>query len=252
MKTFQLHILFAVVWFSLGSGGLVIAQGDSIIDAASSAYEAGDFAKASRDFETALVSGEKSFGLYYNLAMSQRKEGQAGNAALNLRRAILLEPRNVDARVALSDIERSKGIPMPASDWKAKFAEHLPLLPFLVCGFVLFWAGAFLGLFGAFKNRGYGPLVSGVLLAVAGAAIFSAAYVSDPRFAWREASIVTSSEGVALLKSPAERSEAVAKLSSGSMVRIVRMNGEWAYAKLPDGKSGWLLAGGLTRLVPEL
>jgi tetratricopeptide (TPR) repeat protein len=252
MKTSQLHILFAFILLSLVIGNLAIAEGDSIIDAASSAYESGDFAKASRDFETALASGDKSFGLYYNLAMSQKKEGQAGNAALNLRRAILLEPRNVDARVALSDIERSKGIPMPASDWKAKFAEHLPLLPFLVCGFVLFWAGAFLGLFGAFQNQGYGRLVSGVLVAVAGAAIFSAAYVSDPRFAWRESSIVTSSEGVALLKSPAERSEAVAKLPSGSMVRIVRINGEWAYAKLPDGKSGWLLAGGLTRLVPGL
>lgn len=252
MKSRHFSIFASLVLVGSLAGSLGFAYGDSIVETATTAYESGDFAKASRDFETALASGEKSFGLYYNLAMSQRKEGQAGNAMLNLRRAILLEPRNVDARVALSDLERSKGIPMPAPDWKAKGAEHVPLLPFLVGGFVVFWAGAFLALFGAFQTRGYGRLVGGVLLAVVGAAIFSAAYVSDPRFAWRESSIVTSSEGATLLKSPAERSEAVAKLPSGSMVRIVRTNGEWSYAKLPDGKSGWLLAGGLTRIVPGL
>lgn len=252
MKSRLFSIFATLVLLGNSGGGLALAQEDSIIEAASAAYESGDYETASRDFETALASGEKSFGLYFNLAMSQRKEGQAGKAVLNLRRAILLEPRNVDARVALSDLERSKGIPMPASDWKAKFAEHLPLLPFLVCGFLVFWAGAFLGLFGAFQSRGYGRLVVGVVMAAAGAAIFSAAYVSDPRFALRESAIVTSSEGVTLLKSPAERSEAVAKLPSGSMVRIVRTNGEWSYAKLPDGKSGWLLANGLTRLVPGL
>ena len=52
-----------------------------------------------------------SAGLYYSLGIAEQKDGQRAQAAVNLRRAIMLDPRMVDARMALSEIERSQGVP---------------------------------------------------------------------------------------------------------------------------------------------
>ncbi len=227
------------------------AMAEPVSDAIS-AYESGDFSKAARDFETALASGPKSAGLYFNLGQALKKQGETGSAALNFRRALMLDPRLMDARISLSDIERSKGIPLLPAGWKDQLIERVPLYPLLVSGFVLFWLGAFLWLVLAFQqSRNRLGLVVGLVLALLGGAIFTLAYIADPRFQWRDGAVVVAADGVSLLSAPAERSPLVAKLPAASSLRIIRTSGEWAYAKLGDGKSGWLPQNTITELLPE-
>ncbi len=248
MKLFRPSINFLLLSFALlASCALAEPVSDAI-----SAYEAGDFTKAAREFETALASGPKSAGLYYNLGQALKKQGEAGPAALNLRRALMLDPRLVDARISLSDIERSKGIPLIPPGWKDQLIERVPLYPLLVLGFVLFWLGAFVWLFSAYRSFGNRlALLAGLLVALTGAAIFTLAYIADPRFQWRDGAVVVATDGASLLSAPAERSPLVAKLPAALPLRVKRTSGEWVYAKLDDGKSGWLPLSAITDLVPK-
>jgi len=242
-------IILSVLSLWCGIAGILKAEP---VANAISAYEAGDFAKSAREFETALASGPKSAGLYYNLGQALKKQGETGPAALNFRRALMLDPQLIDARISLSDIERSKGIPLISAGWKDQFIERVPLFPLLVFGFVLFWLGAFLWLISAYQRFGNRlALVSGLVLALVGMTIFTLAYLADPRLQWRDSAVVVAADGVSLLSAPAERSPLVAKLPAAAAVRVIRTSGEWVYAKLDDGKSGWLPLNTITDLVPE-
>lgn len=221
------------------------------IEAAAEAYEKGDFAQAVREYETAISSAGPSAGLYYNLGIASKKAGDVGGAALALRRSLMLNPRSVDARMALSDLERSAGIALNPPAWTDRLAEYVPLVPLLVIGFTGFWFGMFLILAAVGLQRRPWMLASGVAVAVAGAVVFTAAYLSDLRFAWRFAAVVVDSEGVSMGQAPAERSQAVAKLPQGSLVRMVRESGDWAYCRLPDGRTGWIPQAAVKPLVPE-
>ncbi len=240
-----LLIIAISTWLS----GLSIAEP---VAEAISAYEAGDFAKAAREFETALASGPKSAGLYFNLGQALKKQGETGPAALNLRRALMLDPRLMDARISLSDIERSKGIPLAPANWKDQFVERVPLQPLMVLGFIMFWLGAFLWLILAFRHFGNRlSLIAGLVLAVLGAGLFILTYIADPRFEWRDGAVVVAADGASLLTAPAERSPLVAKLPAASLLRVIKTSGEWAYAKANDGNSGWLPLNTITDLVQE-
>lgn len=246
MKSFHPKIKIFVLGFALMATPVLA---EPVADAFS-AYEAGDFSKAAREFETALASGPKSAGLYFNLGQALKKGGEAGPAALNLRRALMLDPRLMDARIALSDIERSKGIPMAAAGWKEQLIERVPLYPVMFLGFVIFWIGAFLGLMVAFqRSQNRFGLLAGFVFAILGAAIFVVTYMADPRFQWRDGAVVVAADGASLLTAPAERSPLVTKLPTASLLRVVRTSGEWVYAKANDGKSGWLPRNSITDLV---
>ncbi len=223
----------------------------SPVDEAAASYEKGDFVRAARTFETALASGPKSAGLYFNLGQSLKKEGDAGAAVLNFRRALMLDPRLADARMALSDTERAKGIPLAATDWRDLLAERVALFPLLVVSFGIFWLGAFWLLAGLWLRSGPFAMTAAFLLAVIGAAGFSAVYLADPRFAWRSAAVVISPEGASLLSAPADRSDVLAKLPPGSTVTWKRESGDWAYCATPDGKSGWMQAARVERVLPD-
>ncbi|GAB4183671.1 MAG: tetratricopeptide repeat protein [Terrimicrobiaceae bacterium] len=220
------------------------------IEAAAEAYQKGDFALAVREYETAISSAGPSAGLYFNLGMASKKAGNVGSAALALRRALLLNPRSVDTRMALSDLERSSGIALTSPSWSDRLAESVPLVPLLVAGFLIFWLGMFIVLVAVWLQRRPWMFASGVLAALIGAMVFVAAYLSDPRFAWRSNAVVMGVGGVTMGQAPAERSQAVAKLPEGTMVSLLRKSGDWAYCRLPDGRMGWLPMSSVQRLVP--
>ena len=88
----------------------VCVRADTIADG-NAAFAKGDFPAAIRAFESALATQGPSAGLYYSLGIAEQKDGQRAQAAVNLRRAIMLDPRMADARMALSEIDRSQGVP---------------------------------------------------------------------------------------------------------------------------------------------
>jgi len=242
MKTRLLALLLAVLPVSLWA--------DALQDG-NQAFAAGDFAGAARAYETALAGGNASAGLYYNLGMAQMKDGQKPAAAVSFRRAIMLDPQMTDARMALSEIERSQGVPARKPAWTDAVVEKAPLTPIIVVGCVLAWIGAFLLLFGVFKKGSrVAPIVAALVLLAAGLFTGIAAYAMDPRVAERNTAVLA--ENVSLLSNPADQSPVVTKLPASAAVKVLRRSGEWTYCETFAGEKGWAPSKSLSGVVPQV
>jgi tetratricopeptide (TPR) repeat protein len=222
---------------------------------ADTAFAAGDYAAAMRAYEAALSSEGPSAGLYYNLAMTQLRQNQPAEASLSLRRAIMLDPQMIDARVALSDLERSQGVPAGPSGWTSRWrdivAEKVPLPALTIAGSVIAWIGAFLMLRAIFRRgRKFWPVTTAIVLLAIGKGLFVIAYLSDPRVSGRRAAVVLAGDGATLLSAPADQSELVTKVPAGGTVHVHRRSGDWSYCETPAGEKGWTSTKSLERVVP--
>lgn len=225
------------------------ALADNVQDG-NAAFAKGDFPAAIRAYETALAAGPQSAGLYYNLATAQVKAGERAQAALNFRRALMLDPGFADARVSLSEIERSQGVPAVKESWQSRVAAKVPLNALFISGAVVFWVGAFVLLAGFFRPRKFAPVLTGLILAALGGAVFTVGALADPKLSDRNAGVIVTSEDVALLSAPADQSATVTKLAPSASVRILGASGEWTYCQTPAGEKGWLLSSSLKRVIP--
>lgn len=223
----------------------------SPIDAAISAYEGGDYELAVREFRTAIATSPPSAALYYNLGMALKRSKQLPQAALAFQRALLLDPLSTDARIALSDVERSLNVPLRETDWRDWVAERIPLQPFMALSFVVFWFSAFLILaLAGFKKKRVLSYLLAISLLVLAAATFSAFYLADPRFRAHGIALVVTPDPIPLNSTPTTRSETVAQLSPGSPVHVIKERGGWIFVRVKDGRSGWLPASAVAALIP--
>lgn len=222
-----------------------------LISEGKAAFAKGEYPAAADHFRSALSTKGSSAGLYYNLAMAEQKSGRRAEAALSLRRALTLDPRMIDARIALSEIERSQGVPLTPSSWRDIVAEHAPIGALLIGGSALAWVGAFLLLFAIFARAGRAlPLAGATGLLIVGVGIFLLGYLADPRVSERNVAVVRDSEGVPLLSSPANQSATVTRLPAASSVRILQERGEWTFCSAPGGEKGWAPSKSLEAVVP--
>ena len=217
---------------------------DSILEGRA-AFAKGDYPAAAEAFRSALSTNGPSAGLYYNLAMAEQKSGRRAEAAVSLRRALMLDPRMIDARIALSEIECHVDKQGPYT------FEHAPIKTLLIVGCALAWLGAFLLFFAIFARGGRVlPLVGATGLLILGVGIFLLGYLADPRVSERNFAVVRESEGVALLSSPANQSATVTRLPAASSVRILQERGEWTFCSGPGGEKGWAPSKSLEAVVP--
>jgi len=228
----------------------ICVRADSIQDG-NAAFAKGDYPAAISAFRSALSTQGPSAGLYYSLGLAEQKAGQRAQAALNFRRAIMLDPRMVDARMALSEIERSQGVPAVPANWREFVAERAAVNVFLIIGCSLAWLGAFLLLFVIFARAGrLLPLAGAAGLIAAGTGLFLFGYLADPRVSERNAAVVCENEGVSLLSAPADQSATVTRLPGAASVRILRQSGEWTFCSAPSGEKGWAPSKSLEPVVP--
>ncbi|HEY5953232.1 MAG TPA: hypothetical protein VIT18_02640 [Terrimicrobiaceae bacterium] len=222
----------------------VVAEGQA-------AFAKRDYSTAADAFKSALSTQGPSAGLYYNLAMAEQKSGQRAQAAANLHRAVMLDPRMTDARMALSEIERSQGVPPARTDWREVIAERASLKTLVIAGCALAWLGAFLLPFVFFaRARRLLPLVGAVALLAVGIGIFLSGYLADPRVSQRDLAIVSHGEGVSLLSAPADQSATVTRLPAAASVRVLQQRGEWTFCSAPGGEKGWAPSKFLEPVVP--
>ncbi|CAN5382601.1 tetratricopeptide repeat protein [soil metagenome] len=242
-----LWLAIAAVFFA----GSVPSRADALRDG-QDAYKKGDYATSARDFETALAAKGPNAGLYYNLGMAQIKNGQRPEASLSMHRALLLDPRMVDAQVELSNLDRSQGVPATPPDWRARVAEKIPLAPLLIVGCVIAWLGAFLLLAAIFKRgRKAGPVLGAIVVLAIGKGLAAVAGLSDPRLTDRSAAVILGTDGATLLAAPADQSAVVSKLPAGAEVRLVGKSGEWTCCETPAGEKGWTTSKAIAPVVPK-
>jgi tetratricopeptide (TPR) repeat protein len=239
-----------VLPFFLFLAAMIPLRADLVADG-QTAFARRDYSAAVNAFKSALSAQGPSAGLYYNLAIAEQKSGQHAQAALNLRRAIMLDPRMTDARIALSEIERSQGVPPTPLNWRELIAEHASPRALAIAGCVLGWMGAFLLLFVIFVRAGrLLPLAGAAGLLALGAGVFLASYLADPRVSERNVAIVNQGDGVRLLSAPADQSAAVTRLPSAAPVRVLQQRGEWTFCSAPGGEKGWAPSKSLEPVVP--
>ncbi len=223
------------------------AWGDDLSDARSRAAN-GEHAEAIRLFEKHLQTERPSASVYFELGESAMKSANPASAALNFRRALILDPQFETARKALAEANQALGIPPDPSDWKVTVASKVPLNVVLITGGVLFWLGLFI-LVAGFHYRV--RVILDLILISIGLVLIAIAWECDPRIEFSHQSYVLSSSGCVVFNAPVDNSEKLTKLAPGSVVTAISERGRWIYGQLPGGSRGWFLSEGLESLIPR-
>ncbi len=227
-----------------------LAGADALSDARAR-FQDGEYEQAAKLFEQSLEKSPPSAAVFYELGRALTKAGQEARAALNFRRALVLDPRFAPASAALQEANLALGIPPKKQTWQGRILERIPLDTLTLTGTILFWAGAFAGLAAFFppvlRRR---RLLAGCLLLIIGASLLAVVWLCDPRIALTNSALVLTNGGTALLSSPAEQSDKLASLPQGSILTVLSQRGRWFYGELPDGKKGWFLTEGIVPLIP--
>ena len=226
------------------------ARADILSDARAR-FRDGEYEQAAKLFEQSLEKSPPSAAVFYELGRALNKTGQEARAALNFRRALILDPRFAPARSALQEANLALGIPPAKQDWQTQVVERIPLDALALGGTVIFWAGAFLSL-AAFLAPTFrrGRLVVGFLFLLLGVSLLSVAWLCDPRISLANTAVVLTNGGSSLRSSPADQSEKIASLPQGGIIDILSQRGRWFYGQVPGGSKGWFLTEGIVPLIP--
>ena len=207
----------------------------------------GDHAEAIRLFERHLQTARPSASVYYELGGAAKKSSNPALAALNFRRALILDPLFDLARKDLVETNLALGVSSDLTDWKTGVASKVPLNPILLTGVVLFWLGLFILVTGFYsRTRRFWD----VGLISIGAVLIALAWVCDSRVNLIRQRFVMSPQGCEVFNTPVENSEKVTKLPQGSVVTAISERGRWIYGQLPGGARGWFLSEGLESVIP--
>ncbi len=209
----------------------------------------GEFDKAVKLYEQSLEKSAPTAAVFYELGRAFGKTGNEARAALNFRRALVLDPRFAPAAAALKESNTALGISSSNPRWLDAVLTRVPMDVLTITGTGLFWLGAFIVLFAIRAGRRW-RVAGGALLILAGIAALGLVWLSDPRITLRTEAIVLKTGGADMLSAPADQSEKVAALPEGSVVRILSQRGRWFYGRLPAGKSGWFLTEGIVPVIP--
>jgi hypothetical protein len=238
----------AGLWLALApawAGSAPDARALSAFREACDLYERGDFGGALSGFEAVKAEGIKSAAVYFNLGNCYYRQDQLGRSIANYRRALLLAPRDSDARTNLglarasvyggdSTATRSQGFSaLPLGLASPRQAQALFYVAYYLAA-VFFLAVLFLG--GTLRRRAFYGLV--VAVVVAGVAFGLSRHSASKFTSAAEAVVVV--DRVELKSGPGNAFEEVAVLPDGVEVSLRARSGMWVEVTLATGEVGWL------------
>ena len=211
----------------------------------SAAFAEGKFDDARRAYEHALADGWQA-GVLFNLGNAYHRLEKPGRAALNYERVLVLAPTHPDAKANLKFVRDQSGGRVAEPTWYEAALSVVPprATPWIAIGLACLgwlWAGAAL-----WRRTGAAGVVGGTLLVLLGAG-FGAAQMWQAERRADDAIVLEQSDA---RREPADRATLAEALAPGSRVRVISEQGEWTFAKLPGGQTGWLKAVVLERIVP--
>ncbi len=217
-------------------------------DAASTAYDDGEYAEAYALFSELRVDGKTSAALEYNLGNSALRMGRPDMAAGHYRLAQWLAPGDPDLRANYRLAVDALGAEIPPLPLQRRASAFLPPEIWRRIWFLSLWA---LALFGIARMkldqvRQAGPwvfpLLAGLLL-LGGWGIWA----SSPLPARKEAVLL--GEEVTARFEPHENATAHFALPGGSVVRVEESTRQWTRIRANDNL-GWVPDDRLSPLVP--
>lgn len=234
-------------------GGINYLASHNSIDAetmkvANQLYNNGKFSTAAQIYEQLLSQGKPHSSLYYNLGNAYYAQGDFGRAILNYQRASRLDPRDpeIRANLALARAQSANEFPESSNPFEglANFTRSWFTLNEIAMITLSLWF--FLG-FMVFFYRQLQPgrmrtlALNGIfftllILLAAGVSFGSRLYLDRTK---PEAVIIA--DQVTINSSPGEDSSTDFSLTSGTEVKLLDIQGDWAKLGLAnDIYEGWI------------
>jgi tetratricopeptide (TPR) repeat protein len=206
--------------------------------AASQAYDQGDVKRAASLYESILDDGYQYKAVYFNLGNALFRLGEPGEAVLNFKKALLLDPHDSDVRANLRFVEEHAGALVPPENLAVRTLNTMTLRGWLITAamlWILLFAILIIGLMLPRTQTATRRIAAAlwVLLLIALAGVH------------QRHQLRTHPEGVAVLSSqqvlsaPLAGSTVLFELPEASVVRIKQENGQWYYIKAGK-QSGWI------------
>ncbi|MEO6845825.1 MAG: hypothetical protein ABI443_00935 [Chthoniobacterales bacterium] len=241
--------LLPLIVFFVAFGMLRAAESNGLFSSATQAYQGGNYQRAVDDYEKIVSSGEYTAGVFYNLGSAYQMLNKPVDAALNYRRALMLSPGLLQARINLANLAQTKGIPLPPFTWRESVSTVVPPIALLYVGAFAGWVGIYLLVFGFLKKAPrFWWMSIALVLFIGGKSLALVGYLCEPKVVEASTAIITASESVAAHAAPADSSANVEKLMPGTGVNIISNRGPWSYCQLPDKARAWLPTQNLTRV----
>ena len=193
--------------------------------------------------------------IWYNRGLAEVQTGDAVAASLSFRRALLLDPASVPARVQLCKTLLSLGLPVP-SGWKERTMQILHPETMIVGGAVMGWIGMLALVFLLFQaSRKKSMILLSLILIIVGHGVSVLGTMADPRLTARHQAVLTAKEGVTLRATPADNATESGKLDPGTLITILSRNGAWWYVSTGTGSGGlrgWIHSNTATPLLSAI
>ncbi|MBN2612267.1 MAG: tetratricopeptide repeat protein [Bacteroidales bacterium] len=231
-------------------------NGDSLVQAGNNFYVNNDFQRAADTWQTVADSGFVAPELFYNLGNAYYKMNNYAYAILYYERALLLDPRNKDARFNLElanahIVDKIEPIPQfffnrwienlvrttTSNNWAI-----LSISAFILC-LILLLVYLFSGKIAVKKISFYFALV---LFLTSVAAFLSSA--QRKRMIEERKSAIIVAPSVTVKSSPNEYGTNLFVLHEGTKVETIDNIGQWFEIKISNGNKGWVPATSFERI----
>lgn len=229
--------------FGAAFGRLAGAEADAAFAEGNRRFEAGDYEGAASLYEALAGEGRVSAELFYNLGAAKHRIGESGEAALWMRRALLVEPGMPEARQSLRHLRAQFAwLEFSEGGVRGLLASIGPAswrwtLVFLVWGGLLLLVAALA--LPALRAKRSGAVTLGFVLLMTAFVVSRLESYRDRNLAVQNFATVVARETSALA-APAPDAKAVVALPPGSELRILQKTGPWNYAEIPGGLRGWV------------
>lgn len=233
------------------------ANPDEAFTRALTAYNAGAFEDARREFLAIVESGNLSAPLAHNLGNIEFRRGNSGQAVLWYKRAVALQPFSPETLQNLRTIRRQTAFlsfdrwGLSLSHLKSFGIENGTTLTAWVIGLLIVWLAWLTP-----KPGRRWPLVTLLVLLLPGLALgaFLTWRLRADALPLAKRQVVSGKETVAYA-APAEASSSIIPVPSGSEVVPLETRGNWLYCMIPGGEDnqplrGWIRSANLEPLWP--
>lgn len=241
-----------ILWLGLGR----ITASSQVPEQAGQYYAEGKYSEAAGLYESLLVEGQESAGLYYNLGNCYYKMGENTKAILNYERALLLKPGDEMARYNLkmaqqAIVDKIEVLPeLFLVRWYRALENHFSADQWgyiSVALFILFLGMAALFFYSrsiGVKKVGFSIGILSFLLTL-GTMYF--AMRQNERVTEREYAIITT-PSVTVKGAPDKSGTSLFLIHEGLKVKVVGELGDWYNIRLTDGNEGWIAKADLEKI----
>ncbi len=224
-----------------------LAATNDLFATGTTAFQAGQFANAARDFRSAAAV-QPATGTLLNLGLAEWRRGRAGAAILAWEQALWIDPFDAQARTNLQYARQFTNLEAPDYSWYERASTWLPINAWAwIAGTSLWLAIGLAVLPGVLGGRKAGWQQA---LAAVGLAVFLLSLPAHFGVVTRTKIGFVQQKDAPLRLTPTTDSELVTKLSSGEPAREVRSRGEYVLVRTTRGQ-GWIERSQFGRICPK-